>query len=293
MTVDEFWDIVDRVHASAPHDMDTKCRLLEQELLRLPLTEVLSFERHFGECYCRANKWDIWGAAYLIHRGCSNDGFMDFRSTLISLGRRAFEAALVRADSLADFDIDPEWACYEGYQYVASKVYRDYHKYEPPENTERSKYPSGPTGEHFDEEEMTPRFPRLVAKYNHKDSDPELLKAKRLRRVKYEEMSELVRKILLHGIIPKCGLVPPPRIVKQVLTAGKAPNSFGLTYAWEPFELDEGSFWTALHRLERASPDDLKSRPDLQAGRIILDTGCGGINDYEGWIQSLKERGLE
>lgn len=293
MTGDGFWDIVERVHAGSPDDMRRKCSLLQNELTRLPLAEVLSFEEHFGDCYMQANTWDIWGAAYLIHRGCSDDGFMDFRSTLISLGRGPFEAALANADSLAGFDIDSEWACFEGYQYVASKVYREVHKYEPPERVRDIRYSDGPRGEPFDEEEMTPRFPRLVAKFHHRDTDPDVLRAKRVQKKRFEEASERVREILLKGVIPASGLVPPPRIVSQVLRTGRSPESSGRKFQWEPIELDEGNFWTALFRLERPAPDDLNCRPDLEGKRVVLDTGCGDVNDYDGWISSLIERGLQ
>jgi hypothetical protein len=293
MSIDEFWQIVERVHTAAPQDMRAKCKLLAEELHRIPADEILSFGRHFDDCYHKADKWDIWGAAYIIHRGCSDDGFMDFRSTLISLGRQPFEAALTNADSLAGFDINPEWACFEGYQYVPGKVWRERFSCVSPEDEQQTKHHGGTTGEYVDPEEMTPRFPRLVAKYNHKDTDPEVLKAKRARRAKFEEMTEVVRNILLHAVIPKCGLVPPPRIVKQVLAIGKAPGSSGLIYEWEPFDLDEGNFWAALWRLERPSPGDLNPRPDLTGKRIVLDTNCGDVSSYENWIASLETRGAE
>jgi len=259
----------------------------------MPADELRSFDRHFCDCYYKANKWDIWGAAYIIHSGCSNDGFMDFRSTLISLGRRPFEAALRDPDSLADFNIDPAWACFEGYQYVPCKVWEARFGCDLPQNEIRSNYPERPTGEDFDEEEMTPRFPRLVAKYGHKDTDPEVLKAKRARSAMYEEMSELVRRILLHGIIPKCGLIPPPRIVKRVLASGTAPESSGLNYQWEPFDLDEGNYWRALTRLQSPAPGDLATRPDLAGKRIALDIDCGDVCHYDEWIESLRTRGVE
>ena len=293
MSTDEFWNVVERVHAAAPQDMPAKCRLLAEELHRMPADELLSFARHFGECYFKAYKWEVWGAAYIIHGGCSDDSFMDFRSTLISLGRRPFEAALRDADSLADFDINPEWACFEGYQYVPGKVWRERFNYDPPRDEEQNKHPAEPTGEDWDDEEMTPRFPRLVVKYGHKDTDPEILKGKRARRARFDEMSEAVRTILLLGIIPKCGLLPPPRIVKRVLAMGKAPDSSGLNYQWEPFDLDEGNFWSALHRLERPLPSDMNPRADLAGKRIALDINCGDVNDYDEWIESLLARGMD
>src|SRR5689334_3663092 len=123
MNIDEFWAIVERVHVAAPTDMNEKCRLLAAELGALPCAEISSFEEHFIDLFYQAFNWDIWAAAYMINHGCSDDGFMDFRSTLISLGRAPYECALKDADSLVDFNIDAEWAAYEGYQYVAHKVF--------------------------------------------------------------------------------------------------------------------------------------------------------------------------
>jgi hypothetical protein len=94
-------------------------------------------------------------------------------------------------------------------------------------------------------------------------------------------------------IIPSSGMVPPPRIVKQVLAAGKAPHSSGLTYEWEPFELNEGNFWSALGASQKLSPDKLSMRSDLVGKQIRLDVGCGDVNQYDEWIKSLEARGLQ
>ena len=59
-----------------------------------------------------AYTWDLWGAAYLINGGCSDDGFAYFRSWLISRGRAAYEEAVRDPDSLADL-VDPDRDDYE------------------------------------------------------------------------------------------------------------------------------------------------------------------------------------
>src|ERR1700683_4262441 len=102
MNIDKFWNIVERVHAASSQDMDAKCKLLGQELRRLPPSEVESFEGHFFDLWYRAYNWEVWDAAYIINGGCSDDGFMDFRAVLISLGRSTYEEAINNADSLAD-----------------------------------------------------------------------------------------------------------------------------------------------------------------------------------------------
>jgi hypothetical protein len=58
MNIEEFWAIVDRVHAASPNDMNARCQALANELRQLPATEILSFGNHFGDCYCKAYTWD-------------------------------------------------------------------------------------------------------------------------------------------------------------------------------------------------------------------------------------------
>jgi cytidyltransferase-like protein len=42
MNIDQFWQIVERVHAAAPHNMEVKCHLLAEELRALPPVEIQS-----------------------------------------------------------------------------------------------------------------------------------------------------------------------------------------------------------------------------------------------------------
>lgn len=61
-------------------------RALHDALLRLSDDQLLSFERlHFAFMY-RAYTWELWGAAYVINGGCSDDTFEYFRAALIALG---------------------------------------------------------------------------------------------------------------------------------------------------------------------------------------------------------------
>ncbi len=49
MTLDEFWNLVEKVHRASDGDRDRKCALLDAELRRLPLDQVLSFHAHFDD----------------------------------------------------------------------------------------------------------------------------------------------------------------------------------------------------------------------------------------------------
>src|SRR5271165_6314737 len=215
MTADDFWTIVDRVHMASGGNMDRKCELLEDELRKLSADEVESFDQHFTNYYYQAYTNDLWGAAYIICGGCSDDGFMDFRSTLISMGRTIFEKAVADAESLADQNIDPDSANYEGYQYPAVLIYEQKTGHEIPRYKQ---HPKRVKGVAFREWAMSKRFPKLTAKYGYEDSKGSYDKRQQLQRKKRfgytlntAEEPEQVRRTLADllldsGIIPSCGL---------------------------------------------------------------------------------------
>jgi hypothetical protein len=165
MTLDEFWNIVEKVHRDSGGDMDNKCELLESELRRLPLEDVHSFHRHFDECEDRAYTWELWAAAYIIGGGCSDDAFSDFRATLISMGRQTFERALADPQSLADIDYDSETAHYEGYQYVPNTVEKELGGGQ--RIARYQAHPAEPSGKSWDEDKVAELYPKLAEKYDY------------------------------------------------------------------------------------------------------------------------------
>jgi hypothetical protein len=301
MTVDDFWAIVDRVHLASGGNMDTKCKLLVEELRKLPADEVQSFDQHFSNCLYLAYTWDLWGTAYIICGGCSDDSFMDFRSTLISMGRTIFERAVADAESLAVQNIDPDSANYEGYQYPAV------HVYELKTGREMPRYKQHPRrvkGVAFKAWAMSKRFPKLTVKYGYKDSEGSYDKRQALQRNKKfgytqntGEESEQVRRTLANllmdsGIIPSCGFIPPLRVVASVLQQGRFISMAGKTCSWKPFKVEEGDYWLAVNKLERLTPKDVERRKDIVAAKIQLDIVTPTTDQYSEWLQSLRQRGL-
>lgn len=176
MDEERFWAIIAdsraRVGRGPEGDqfLDRQMEELGNLLSDLPPQEILAFQNRFAELSSRAHRWDLWGAAYWLHGGCSNDGFMDFRSTLISLGRERYELALRDPDSLADIDGQPDvpYLQTEGFGYVPHQVYVRATGSEFPEGTEFPSPLEEPAGEQWDfddVDEMRRRFPKLVAKY--------------------------------------------------------------------------------------------------------------------------------
>jgi Protein of unknown function (DUF4240) len=291
MNVDQFWQIVERVHAVSPRNMAVKCHLLAEELRALPPGEIQSFDRHFTDCEFRAYSKDLWGAAFVINNGCGDTGFMDFCSTLISLGRSAFENALRDPESLAEVDIDRAWARYEGYQYVAHTVHEQITGNPLPNYS--SPYRAPLAGTPFQEWAMLARYPKLVAKYGFKDSDWLSSKEQAEKSERWRLSAEHFAKFLLDsGIIPSCGMIPPVRVVRRALREGRISDANGRQRTWEPIDLDEGDYWGASSNLEKLTPDELRSRAEIHSEKLKVDLNAPQSDDYGVWLESLRQRGL-
>src|SRR5262245_35835873 len=92
MTDDRFWAIIEASRKDfdarrRDGNMDLQLKRLEEQLTALSASEVQAFERVYLRFYGDAYRWDLWGAAYVIGGGCSDDSFMDFRAWLISMGQ--------------------------------------------------------------------------------------------------------------------------------------------------------------------------------------------------------------
>ena len=158
MSIDQFWAIIDEVHQASGGNMDRKCELLQTQLTALSPDELSSFVEHFDRCDARAYQNPLWGAIYTLRGGCSDDSFQDFRATLISLGRTAFEQTLAEPDNLADLDL-PEDPCFEGFQYVPTRVARVVLG----NRRMKTEFPPAPTGADWSDDQLPHLYPKLTA----------------------------------------------------------------------------------------------------------------------------------
>lgn len=124
MTEEHYWQIIQNSFDACSGNIDEQADTLENELHTHRPEEIASFARHFATCHRQAYSWDLWGAAYLINGGCSDDGFADFRSWLISRGRDWYQMALTNPDALADYPgLEFRDASFEEFASVASRVH--------------------------------------------------------------------------------------------------------------------------------------------------------------------------
>ncbi len=170
VTIDEFWDIVDRVHLASGGDMEMKCQLLRAELEKLSAETLYSFDNHFDDCDDTAYSWDLWAAAYIIGGGCSDDSFSDFRGTLISMGREIFERIVSLPDALADMETGKYESFYEGYQYVPMVALQD--RMDGQLQRRAKPAPVDPSGENWNDDDLPQICPKLWEKYKPNWTEP-------------------------------------------------------------------------------------------------------------------------
>lgn len=162
MTLDEFWRIVDESRSRAT-DCEAQAGHLVTLLARLPPDEIADFDRLFGERRVEAYRWDLWGVAYIVNGGCSDDGFEYFRCWLVSRGRAYYEHALASPEDAAS-GIEPgeEPEC-EDILYAADRAYTQATGRELPPTP--ITYPSQPAGRRWSEDDVFELFPRVAARF--------------------------------------------------------------------------------------------------------------------------------
>ncbi len=159
MDLDGFWKLID-----AAAGADARRDALAEQLASLSREDLIAFQAHFDRAFDAAYQWPLWGAAYLMQGGCSDDGFMDFRYGLISLGRSIYEAALAEPDSLASL-ANGEFAD-ELYGYVALDIYETrFDDDMPRDDVPPLGEPEGIVWDFDDSADNRQHLPRLSAKY--------------------------------------------------------------------------------------------------------------------------------
>lgn len=164
MNKEAFWKIMLETNKDSDGEPQIQQKLIERKLTELSSDEIIEFDNLYRQLVNNAYDWKLWGAAYIINGGCSDDCFMDFRGWLIGQGEEIYSKALADPDSLSELDNleeDMEW---EGYGYLAFTVYEMKTGKVMPIHQEIS-HPSEPTSEQWDEEELESLLPKLSKKH--------------------------------------------------------------------------------------------------------------------------------
>jgi hypothetical protein len=163
MDLATFWSVIEKSKPKHTDDQEAQLHALHEELARLPATDVVDFDRLLHAQLKAANRWDLWGAAYLMMGGCSDDAFEYFRAWLVARGKDAFERVTKHPDDLAEIapDADDDLE-FESFIYVPDQVYEDL----TGESIDLAaagaiRDPKGKQWDFEDDDEMKRRYPKI------------------------------------------------------------------------------------------------------------------------------------
>lgn len=160
MDLDGFWSLIDQARAAAGGPSEHAAEL-EHLLREKSPSDIEEFARIQGELMRDSYRWDLWGAAYVINQGCSDDGFDYFRGWLLLQGRDVWDAALRDPETLAEIPMAGEVQC-EDTLYAASKAYEEKTGgVLPPESQPRLE----PIGVPWNEGDLEALFPKLWKRF--------------------------------------------------------------------------------------------------------------------------------
>ncbi len=164
MDRDAFWTVVDDAAASSNGMYATVDRVRET-LQAMPPEEIIAFARIQQELMAESYRWDLWGLAFVIHGGASDDAFEFFRAGLMSQGRGRWELTLdnpVRASEIMAVE-DVDDLELEEFLSVAAEAYESATGEAMPDDALAVRYPPQPLGEPLDEEAMWAMYPAYDA----------------------------------------------------------------------------------------------------------------------------------
>ena len=120
-----FWKLIDS--SLMYTGLRKQAQYIQKALKQLSKKDLVAFENIYNKLENDCYSWNIWAAAYTIHKGCSDDSFTDFRAWLITRGQFVFENAMKSSDSLAALGKKVLAKSNEGecFLYLPGKVYEE------------------------------------------------------------------------------------------------------------------------------------------------------------------------
>ncbi|WP_438497660.1 DUF4240 domain-containing protein [Paenibacillus sp. IHBB 3054] len=99
MTTDLFWEMINNSKKYGEEQVEW----LTKELTKSSKEEILQFEIEFRNKMEQSYTSSLWGAAFVVMGGCSDDGFDCFRGWLISRGEEVFNQVIKNPEFLAEY----------------------------------------------------------------------------------------------------------------------------------------------------------------------------------------------
>lgn len=150
----EFWTLIETTKGDAKH--------VQAALSNLPEEDIDAWDRIYWVRHNALHRWDVWGAAYVINGGCSDDSFHYFKAFAIGNGKAFYGALVTNPDSVGPLitEDDLEDGCdNEGLNYVSAEILGE------EALPSRSMEGERPAGDPWEEDDLPIRFPRLTARF--------------------------------------------------------------------------------------------------------------------------------
>lgn len=157
MNDDRFWAIIEQ--ARGPDFI----KRLKPILFTLPPPEIHAFGEILAGKVAELYRWDIWGIAYIVNGGCSDDGFEYFRRWVVAQGKAFHDRLAADPDGAFTDPAVCDCEC-EELTYAVSESYRQAARQEIPPSS--GKHPKDPRGVDWDEADLGALFPKTYAVYN-------------------------------------------------------------------------------------------------------------------------------
>ncbi|WP_051234481.1 DUF4240 domain-containing protein [Flavobacterium denitrificans] len=160
-----FWNIIQKTKDISGGNFEEQQEELANELRKMKADELILFGNSFRNFRGEANTWELWGAIYIIHGGCSDDSFSDFREWVIAQGREFYYKITTNPELLAEIEThlieEFDW---EGFGYLPGIIFEELTGHEMPYPF-KEKYIT--TGNEWsdDNDDLKHMFPKLYAKY--------------------------------------------------------------------------------------------------------------------------------
>jgi hypothetical protein len=162
MKQDDFWKLIDKSRATANNNYQAQTGSLKKILLTLEAKEIEKFDNTFTALLAASYDWKLWGAAYVINGGCSDDCFDYFRQYLIGHGKDKFYQTLKDPERCVTWVKSEDEDNWEGLQYAAMDAYKE----KTGNGLPKSYQPKFELkGKPFDEETVFKQYPRLAKKF--------------------------------------------------------------------------------------------------------------------------------
>jgi hypothetical protein len=162
-----WWDLIERSRKEVSDRDEQADRLVALMTAELSADDIVVFDKFLQERVRDAFRSDLWGIAYIMNGGCSDDGFDYFLGWLICKGKKHYEAALANPEAAAK-GVSPEdepfenevvyWGPSRAWAAKTGKPSDEYYKLAP--SVQRTL-----KGELFDEDTIYDDYPKLKKKF--------------------------------------------------------------------------------------------------------------------------------